>query len=265
MKIAVLGAGHMGAWLVNELAKEHEVCIYDTDFHQTETIRHAFILSSYSDLRDFNPDILINAVSLQNTIKAFERAAPFLSQSCLLTDVASVKGRIPEYYKKCGFPFVSCHPMFGPTFANVRQLEEENAILIKESDPGGAQFFNNFFRARGLNIYECSFEEHDEMIAYSLTLPFASSMVFAACLTTSAVPGTTFKKHHEIAKGLLSEDDYLLSEILFNSHSLLQLEKITGRLEFLKHVIRQKDLDEARKFFAQLRENIQNLGQYGPK
>ena len=29
-------------------------------------------------------------------------------------------------------------------------------------------------------------------------------------------PGTTFKKHMAIAKGLLSEDDYLLQEILFN-------------------------------------------------
>ena len=29
-------------------------------------------------------------------------------------------------------------------------------------------------------------------------------------------PGTTFKKHMAIAKGLLSEDDYLFQEILFN-------------------------------------------------
>ena len=30
-------------------------------------------------------------------------------------------------------------------------------------------------------------------------------------------PGTTFKKHMAIAKGLLSEDDYLLQEILVQS------------------------------------------------
>jgi prephenate dehydrogenase len=108
----------------------------------------------------------------------------------------------------------------------------------------------------GLQIFEYSFDEHDLLIAYSLTLPFAASLVFAANMDSSTVPGTTFKKHHEIAKGLLSEEDALLSEILFNPHSLSQLEKVTNKLEFLKHVIRQRDFDEAQKFFDRLRKNI---------
>ena len=29
MRIAVLGAGNMGRWLVRELAADHEVCVYD--------------------------------------------------------------------------------------------------------------------------------------------------------------------------------------------------------------------------------------------
>jgi len=76
-------------------------------------------------------------------------------------------------------------------------------------------------------------------------------------MDSSAVPGSTFKKHHEIAKGLLSEDDTLLAEILFNPYSLSQLEEVTNKLEFLKHVIRQRDFDEAEKFFNRLRKNIE--------
>ncbi len=75
-------------------------------------------------------------------------------------------------------------------------------------------------------------------------------------MDASAVPGSTFKKHQEIAKGLLSEDDTLLAEILFNPYSLTQLEEVTNKLEFLKHVIRQRDFDEAEKFFNRLRKNI---------
>jgi hypothetical protein len=48
----------------------------------------------------------------------------------------------------------------------------------------------------------------------------------------------------------------LLAEILFNRYSLTQLEKVTARLEFLKHVIKGKDHDEAKKFFGMLRKNI---------
>jgi prephenate dehydrogenase len=75
-------------------------------------------------------------------------------------------------------------------------------------------------------------------------------------MNNTAVPGTTFKKHLEIAKGLLSEDDYLLCEMLFNSYSLPQLEKVTDRLGSLKHVIRGKDIEEAKKFFDSLRKNL---------
>lgn len=256
MKIAVLGAGHMGRWLTSELARDHQVAVYDTDGARTSGLPLVTSLTGMTGLEKFAPEFLINAVSLQNTVRAFEAAVPHLSSHCLLCDVASVKGEIPAYYKKSGFRFASVHPMFGPTFANVQQLKDENAIIISESDPQGVRFFRDFFARLGLNIAECSFAEHDRMIAYSLALPFASTMVFAASMERTTVPGTTFKKHLEIARGLLSEDDYLLGEIIFGPHSLEQLEKVTSRLEFLKHVIRGRDYEEAKAFFARLRENI---------
>ena len=257
MKIAIIGAGHMGSWLVMEFSRYNEVCVYDLDQSKAEKIQNAAILKEYAELKAFKPEMLINAVSLQNTLEAFDSTVSYLPPECIISDVASVKEGISDYYKKSAFRFASVHPMFGPTFSNVEQLKNENVIIIKESDPKGVLFFRDFFKNLGLNIYEYSFDQHDQMTAYSLTLPFASTMVFAACMNTTAVPGNTFKKHREIAKGLLSEDDYLLAEILFNPYSLDQLEKVTSRLEFLKHVIKGKDSEEAIKFFNRLRENIQ--------
>ncbi len=257
MKIAILGTGHMGTWLAGALAEKNNItCIYDLDHSKTEKINKAVVLENIAELKNFQPDILMNAVSLQNTLQAFKSAEPYLPDECLITDVASVKSGIAEYYKSCKFRFASVHPMFGPTFANVERLEDENVIIISESDREGAGFFRDFFGKMGLNIFEYSFEEHDRMIAYSLVLPFASTIVFAACLNNSAVPGSTFKKHQEIAQGLLSEDDFLLTEILFSPYSLQQLEKVSSRLEFLKHVIKAKDIEEAQKFFHRLRENV---------
>jgi prephenate dehydrogenase len=257
MKIAILGVGHMGTWLAGALAgNNHSMCIYDVDHTKTEKINNVAVLENISELRDFHPDILINAVSLQNTINAYKSAEPYIPAECLIADVASVKSGIAEYYKSCKFRFVSVHPMFGPTFANVERLEDENVIIISESDQIGAGFFRNFFDKKGLKVFSYSFEEHDRMIAYSLVLPFASTIVFAACMNSSAVPGTTFKKHKEIARGLLSEDDFLLTEILFSPYSIQQLEKVSTRLEFLKHVIKAKDIEEAHKFLHGLRENV---------
>ncbi len=256
MKIAIMGIGNMGSWLAKELSKENEVAVFDLEHEKCSRINNAKVLSKVEEFSAFAPELAINAVTLQHTVKAFEELVKHISNGCVLVDVTSVKTGIPEFYKKSGFRFVSMHPMFGPTFANVEALENESLVIIKESDEQMAEFFRKFFKGLGLNLFEYTFKEHDEMMAYSLTLPFASTMVFAACLDKKSVPGTTFKKHMKIAKGLLSEDDHLLAEILFNPNSMKQLVNVTNRLEFLKHVIKGRDFEEAKKFFDKLRESI---------
>ena len=256
MRIAITGLGRMGAWFAGALAGEHEVAVYDTLSGRCEALSGVTILSAPAEFSGFRPELFINAVSLAGTLRSFQQAGPYIPQDCILCDMASVKQGVEDYYRGSGARFVSIHPMFGPTFADMEKLKEESAVIIKESDPEGADFFRRFFEKMGIDIVECSFGEHDRMMAYSLTIPFVSSFAFAACVDTKAVPGTTFKRHRAIAQGLLSEDDHLLAEILFNPYSLAEIDRITQRLEFLKHVIRGRDYEEARLFFDKLRENI---------
>ncbi len=256
MKIAIIGFGKMGSWFAKELAKNNEVAVYDVV--EPGQISRIKTLSDLSQLEKFKPEMLVNAVSLQNTTKAFEAAVDYITKDCTIVDIASIKGEIPKYYEKSGHKFVSLHPMFGPTLTDMQSLNEESVIIIKESDVEGKEFFTKFFSSFGLKIFEYSFKEHDEMMAYSLTTPFAASLVFAACVDKTIVPGTTFKRHLKVSRGLLSEDDHLLSEILFNPNSIKQLEKINSRLEFLKHIIKARDFEEAKRFFNNLRKNIQN-------
>ena len=146
--------------------------------------------------------------------------------------------------------------MFGPTFADMGALKGESVIIMKESHPQGAAFVRGFFKRLKVTIYEYSLAEHDKMMAYSLTLPFISSMTFASCVDKSAVPGTTFAKHMKIAKGLLSEDDSLLAEVLFNSYSVPELDRVTAMMEYLKHIIRDRDHEVLSSFLERLRKNI---------
>jgi prephenate dehydrogenase len=147
--------------------------------------------------------------------------------------------------------------MFGPRFADMNKIKGENIIFIKESDARAVNFFKQFARPYNLRNWDLSFREHDEMMAYSLSLPFAATIAFSACIKGQEVPGTTFSRHMEIAHRLLLEDDNLLMEILFNPHSLQRLETICTNMEFLKHVIRARDREEFGKLLARLRRNIQ--------
>ena len=152
--------------------------------------------------------------------------------------------------------YVSTHPMFGPTFANLGQLSEENAIIISEGDYMGRIFFKDLYARLGLNIYEYTFEEHDKTVAYSLSTPFVSTFVFSAVMKHQDAPGTTFKRHLRIAKGVLGEDDYLLQEILFNPYTSAQVEQIRDELNELINIIDEKDADRMKAYLTKIRNNV---------
>jgi len=256
MKILVVGAGKMGTWLIESLCLDHEVAAFDTDLNRLKYLFNTIKLVTHEEITAFDPDMVINAVSLERTIPVYHDIIPLLSEKCLLADITSVKNGLRNFYLKQGRRFVSTHPMFGPTFANIKSLAGQNAIIISESDEEGKKFFHNFFNGFNLNIFEYSFTEHDQTIAYSLSIPFASSMVFAACMKKQEAPGTTFKKHYEIARGVLSEDDYLLAEILFSPYTHDQIERIGERLNFLKEIINEKSFVKMKQFLDDLRDNI---------
>lgn len=256
MKILILGAGKMGSWLIESLCLDYDVAAFDSELSRLKYFFNTTKLVSYEEVREFNPDMVINAVNLQLTVPVFKEIIPYLDENCILADITSVKNGLRQFYPQTGRRFVSTHPMFGPTFANLRDLSGQSAIIISESDEEGKAFFRNFFDSFNLSIFEYSFLEHDQTIAYSLSVPFASTMVFAACMKKQEAPGTTFKKHLDIAKGLFSEDDFLLSEVLFSPFTLEQLEKTSEKLQYLQEIIKAKDEEKLRIFLNMLRKNI---------
>ena len=256
MRIAILGCGRMGGWLARELAREHNVAAYDREAGRAREIPSVLGLDGLDGLAAFHPELLINAVTLGETLAVFAEAERHQPPGCAVADVASIKGGLMGYYAACSRPWVSLHPMFGPSHADMQDLEGENAILIAESEPKWALFFRRFLEDRRLRVFTCPAAEHDRCMAYALTLPFLGSMSFAACLEGAVPPGTTFRRQRELAARLLDEDDHLLAEILFNPHSLPQLDRLTSRLEFLKHIARGRDFGEARRFFGDLRRRL---------
>ena len=258
MRILILGAGKMGSFFCDLLSFDHDVAIYDYD---PKRLRFTYNARRFTELneeiREFAPELVINAATVKYTLDAFKAVLPWLPETTILSDIASVKTGLPEFYAEAGHPFVSTHPMFGPTFASLSNLSEENAIIIREGDYMGKIFFRDLYNRLHLHIEEYTFEEHDTTIAYSLSIPFASTLVFAGVMKHQDAPGTTFKRHMTIARGLMSEDDYLLSEILFNPNTAGQLEKIRTQLAELQEIVEQRDSDRMRGYLEKVRKNLE--------
>ncbi len=235
---------------------QHEVALFDTDAHKLRFVFNTLRLTRYEEIQEFSPELVINCVTLKYTIEAFQHVLPYLPVNCIISDIASVKTGLQEYYQSTGMRYVSTHPMFGPTFATLDNLNTQSAIIISESDHMGKAFFKDLYGSLRLNIFEYSFDEHDRTIAYSLSIPFASTLVFASVMKPQEAPGTTFKRHMDIAKGLLGEDDYLLSEILFNPYSPQQIDNIRAELKTLLEIIENKDTTLMQEFLKKVRNNI---------
>ncbi|MDR3251578.1 MAG: prephenate dehydrogenase/arogenate dehydrogenase family protein [Tannerella sp.] len=257
MKILILGAGKMGTFFADLLSFDHEVAVLEKDSRRMRFIYNAIRMQSVEEIPDFAPEIVINCVTLNHTIDVFEAVTPFLKPNCIISDIASVKTNLREFYSSCGFPYVSTHPMFGPTFANLANLEKENTIIISEGDHLGKIFFKDLYNKLKLNVFEYTFEEHDKVVAYSLGIPFASTLVFAATMIHQDAPGTTFKRHMKIARGLLSEDDYLLTEILFNPRTPRQLARIQEKLSLLQDIIAEKNTAKMKEYLEDVRHKIE--------
>lgn len=256
MRILLMGAGKMGSFFLDVLSFDHETAVYEKDPKRMRFTYNCQRFTTFEEVRAFKPELVINAVTVKYTIPAFEEILPHLPPDCILSDIASVKTNLKEFYEQTGRRYVSTHPMFGPTFANLNQLSEENAIIISEGDYMGRIFFKDLYQRLGLNIYEYTFDEHDRTVAYSLSTPFVSTFVFAAVMKHQDAPGTTFKRHMKIAKGVLNEDDYLLQEVLFNPYTHDQVAQIRDELKDLLAIIDNKDADGMRAYLSKIRDNV---------
>ena len=256
MRILILGAGKMGSFFVDLLSFDHTTAVYDIDPRRLRFMYNTERFTTLDEVREFRPELVINAVTLKYTLDVFRQVIPYLPADCILSDIASVKTGMKAFYEACGHRYVSTHPMFGPTFANLGALQSENAIIISEGDYMGRIFFKDLYARLGLHICEYTFDEHDETVAYSLAIPFVSTFVFAAVMKHQDAPGTTFKRHMAIARGVLGEDDCLLREILFNPRTGGQVGKIRDELKELLHIIDSKDEAALTAYLGKIREHI---------
>lgn len=256
MKILILGAGKMGSFFTDLLSFDHEVAVYEIDPKRLRFMYNTQRFTKLEEVKEFKPELVINAVSLKYTLKVFEQVIPYLPETCILSDISSVKTGFKEFYESTGMRYVSTHPMFGPTFANLGKLASENAIIISEGDFMARCFFKELYSRLDLNICEYTFEEHDKTVAYSLSIPFISTFAFAAVMKHQDAPGTTFKRHMKIAQGVLSEDDTLLREILFNPYTKDQVAQIRQEMKEIIEIIDTKDEDRMQRFLMKIRQNI---------
>lgn len=136
-------------------------------------------------------DIVVICTPIATILSTIANLAPQLPSKVIFTDVGSVKAAIVEPASKIcqqfQHRFVGSHPMAGKTFQGIaaaeRNLFQNRPCVITHSDDLEAvEKVRSLWRSVGMNIYECSPEEHDRAVAMISHVPvMISSSLIASC------------------------------------------------------------------------------------
>jgi len=140
MRILILGAGKMGSFFTDILSFQHETAVFDVNPHQLRFVYNTYRFTTLEEIKEFEPELVINAVTVKYTLDAFRKVLPVLPKDCIISDIASVKTGLKKFYEESGFRYVSSHPMFGPTFASLSNLSQRECDYHQRRRSFGKDF-----------------------------------------------------------------------------------------------------------------------------
>ena len=105
MRILILGAGKMGSFFTDILSFQHETAVFDVNPHQLRFVYNTYRFTTLEEIKEFEPELVINAVTVKYTLDAFRKVLPVLP-----------KNRIEEVLRRKRLPICIQSPDVWPDF-----------------------------------------------------------------------------------------------------------------------------------------------------
>ncbi len=166
MKVAVIGAGAMGRWLVGFATQNlGEVVIADVSAAKAEQVAREFGVSSKSVTEAAaEAELVLVAVPISKTPEVIKSLAGQVQRGALLADVASVKSDVIEAMQtiEAKVELVSLHPLFGPGATSVKGKD----FVVVPVKPGKRYAaLKRRLLELGARVTEMEAEDHDHLMA----------------------------------------------------------------------------------------------------
>jgi arogenate dehydrogenase (NADP+) len=202
MNIGIVGLGLIGGSLGLDLLASSQDHNYVWGISRNpETCKQAQAIAAVSmastnivDIPDrilAETDIVVICTPIASILPTIKAIAPKLVSNVIFTDVGSVKSAIVEPASKIcqefNQRFVGSHPMAGTAFQGIlaaeRNLFQNRPCVVTPSDDLEAvEKVRSLWQSVGMNVYECSPEEHDRAVAMISHAPvMISASLIAAC------------------------------------------------------------------------------------
>lgn len=188
MKIGIIGLGLIGGSILKKLAGFGHELYAVTRSH--ETLRHVeSLVKSCSDKYEIlsNCEVVFVCTPIGKILETLDRLEGIVPESCVVTDVASVKEFVTK--KKYSFKFIPSHPMAGT-----------------ENSGYGASFPELFVGAKWvLTPYDCPIDACEVKILLELVEQMGAKSIIADA------------KEHDKAVAMISHLPMYISQCLYNA------------------------------------------------
>ena len=195
MNIGIVGLGLIGGSLgLDILALEQDNYVWGLS-RNPETCKQAIKIKAVNiastdvvEIPDRDrTDIIVICTPIAAILPTIAALAPQLPSNVIFTDVGSVKAAIVEPASKICKRFVGSHPMAGTAFQGILAAERNlfknrPCVITPSTDIEAVEKVRSLWQSVGMNIYECSPEEHDRAVASISHLPvMVSASLINAC------------------------------------------------------------------------------------
>lgn len=259
MNIAVVGAaGNMGRWFTNYFIRRgHKVRIYDRRRKDAEAFAKEVGAEYTPTLKRciYSCEVIFLSIPIEATPQTLVKIGGIVESSTLLVEISSLKSpvisalrRLPKHITP-----LSLHPLFGP---GLTDLKFGRIIVVKVNDlDREVELAKQLFPEASL--IKCDAEEHDKMIAYSLTLPYFMNLAFGLSLSNLELAklrqyaGTTLSVQLDLLEAIIQSSGHLISTLI--------VENPYSRDVLNKYVKAVKTVNQSVKRKARLEEIVNNL------
>jgi len=195
MNIGIVGLGLVGGSLgLDILALEQDNYVWGLS-RNPETCKQAIKIKAVNiastdvvEIPDRDrTDIIVICTPIAAILPMIAALVPQLPSNVIFTDVGSVKAAIVEPASKICKRFVGSHPMAGTAFQGILAAERNlfknrPCVITPSNDIEAVDKVRSLWQSVGMNIYECSPEEHDRAVASISHLPvMVSASLINAC------------------------------------------------------------------------------------
>jgi prephenate dehydrogenase len=267
MRIAILGAGKMGAWFAKFfLAEGYSVVVADRKKEKLVKLKQELAVET-SDFAEAveKADRVLICVSISAFEEIVKKISSAVSDGQIIMDICSIKDvpvKTMHTHLKDGL-ILGMHPVFGPGSTTI----ENKAFVLtptNSQEEAFAKDFKKWLETKKARVFVMAPQKHDQLMSIVLGLPHFLGLVACDALLEEAnynetkdVAGTTYRMLFTLAEVAALENPELFASLQLSLPELETIESsfIEKANEWL-NLIKQKDHTAITRKMEQLKTKI---------